>query len=50
VGVANHADPVLEWNEVFNDTVLSSVPAPNSLVTSRSTALVAAAAFDAVNG
>ncbi len=43
-------DPVLEWNQILNDTVLSSVPAPNSLVTSRSAALVAAAVFDAVNG
>ena len=43
-------DPVLEWNQILNDTVLASVPAPNSLVTSRSAALVAAAVFDAVNG
>jgi membrane-associated phospholipid phosphatase len=41
---------VLEWNQIFNETVLASVPAPNSLVTSRSAALVAAAVFDAVNG
>jgi hypothetical protein len=47
---ANDVDPVLEWNQILNDTVLSSVPAPNSLVTSRSAALVAAAIFDAVNG
>jgi hypothetical protein len=47
---ANDVDPVLEWNQILNDTVLSSVPAPNSLVTSRSAALVAAAVFDAVNG
>ncbi len=32
-------DPVLEWNQILNDTVLASVPAPNSLVTSRSAAL-----------
>ena len=43
-------DPVLEWNQILNDTALGSVPAPNSLVTSRSAALVAAAVFDAVNG
>lgn len=43
-------DPVLEWNQIFNDTVLATTPAPNSLVTSRSAALLAAAAFDAVNG
>ena len=43
-------DPVLEWNQILNDTALASVPAPNSLVTSRSAALVAAAVFDAVNG
>jgi hypothetical protein len=43
-------DPVLEWNQILNDTVLSTVPAPNSLVTSRSAAMVAGAVFDAVNG
>ena len=43
-------DPVLEWNQILNDTALSTVPAPNSLVTSRAAALVAAAVFDAVNG
>ena len=35
-------DPVVEWNQIFNDTVLATVPAPNSLVTSRSAALLAA--------
>jgi membrane-associated phospholipid phosphatase len=44
------ADPVLEWNQIFNDTVLATMPAPNSLVTSRSAGLLAAAVFDAVNG
>ena len=33
---ANGVDEVLEWNQIFNATVLGSVPAPNSLVTSRS--------------
>ena len=47
---ANDIDPVLEWNQILNDTVLRTVPAPSSLVTSRSAALVAAAVFDAVNG
>jgi len=43
-------DPVLEWNQIFNDTALATVPAPNSLVTSRAAALLAVAVFDAVNG
>lgn len=47
---ANDGDPVVEWNRILNDTVLNTVPAPSSLVTSRSAALVAAAVFDAVNG
>ena len=46
----NDVDPVLEWNQILNETALGTVPAPNSLVTSRSAALVAAAVFDAVNG
>ena len=44
------SDEVLEWHQIFNDTVLATVPAPNSLVTSRSGAMVSAAVFDAVNG
>ena len=49
-GAMSTTDPVVEWNQIFNDTVLATVPAPNSLVTSRSAALLAAAVFDAVNG
>jgi hypothetical protein len=43
-------DVVVEWNQIFNDSVLATTPAPNSLVTSRSAAIMAAAVFDAVNG
>ena len=43
-------DEVVEWNQIFNDTVLATVPVPNSIVTSRSAGLLGAAVFDAVNG
>ena len=46
----DEVDPVLEWNQILNDTTLSTVPVPSSLVASRSAALVAAAVFDAING
>jgi PAP2 superfamily len=42
------SDPVLDWIKIMNDTVLASGTSP--LVTSRNTALVGAAMFDAVNG
>ena len=41
-------DPVLEWIEVMNTTVLAAGTPPN--VTSRVVALVSASVFDAVNG
>jgi hypothetical protein len=41
-------DPVLEWIDVMNTTVLTANTAPN--VTSRVVALVSASVFDAVNG
>ena len=41
-------DPVLEWIQITNDTVLA--PPTNPLVTSRNIALVSTAVFDAVNG
>ncbi|MCU1318389.1 MAG: hypothetical protein JWN63_3711 [Candidatus Acidoferrum typicum] len=41
-------DPVLEWIDVMNTTVLAGGTAPN--VTSRIVALVSASVFDAVNG
>jgi len=41
-------DPVLEWIDVMNTTVLTAGTAPN--VTSRVVALVSASVFDAVNG
>src|SRR5207245_8264368 len=41
-------DPVLEWIDVMNTTVLTAHTAPN--VTSRVVALVSASVFDAVNG
>jgi hypothetical protein len=41
-------DPVLEWIEIMNSTVLTAGTAPN--VTSRVVALVSASVFDAVNG
>ncbi len=41
-------DPVLEWIDVMNTTVLAAGTAPN--VTSRVVALVSASVFDAVNG
>jgi hypothetical protein len=41
-------DPVLEWIDVMNTTVLAANTAPN--VTSRVVALVSASVFDAVNG
>jgi hypothetical protein len=49
VPTTNGIDEVLEWNQIFNATVLATTPAPNSLVTSRSAGLLAAAVFDAVN-
>jgi PAP2 superfamily len=45
---ATTPDPVLEWIDVMNTTVLSAGTAPN--VTSRVVALVSASVFDAVNG
>src|SRR4029077_722781 len=42
------ADPVLEWIDVMNTTVLKAGTAPN--VTGRVVALVSASVFDAVNG
>jgi len=41
-------DPVLEWIDVMNTTVLAAGTPPN--VTSRVVALVSASVFDAVNG
>src|SRR5207253_11362811 len=41
-------DPVLEWIDVMNTTVLAAGTAPN--VTGRVVALVSASVFDAVNG
>lgn len=41
-------DPVLEWIDVMNTTVLSAGTPPN--VTSRVVAMVSASVFDAVNG
>jgi hypothetical protein len=41
-------DPVLEWINVMNNTVLAAGTAPN--VTGRVVALVSASVFDAVNG
>jgi len=41
-------DPVLEWIDVMNTTVLTAGTAPN--VTSRIVALVSSSVFDAVNG
>ena len=41
---------IVEWNQILNDSVLATTPAPNSLVTSRAAAIMAAAVFDAVNG
>jgi hypothetical protein len=45
---ATTPDPVLEWIDVMNTTVLAAGTAPN--VTSRIVALVSASVFDAVNG
>jgi len=45
---ATAPDPVLEWIDVMNTTVLTARTAPN--VTSRVVALVSASVFDAVNG
>jgi hypothetical protein len=45
---ASTPDPVLEWIDVMNTTVLAAGTAPN--VTSRIVALVSASVFDAVNG
>jgi len=45
---ATTPDPVLEWIDVMNTTVLAARTAPN--VTSRVVALVSASVFDAVNG
>src|SRR6202163_4892290 len=41
-------DAVLEWNAIMNGAVLTAGPSP--IVTSRVTALVESAVFDAVNG
>ena len=43
-------DPVVEWHQIFNAATLATVPAPNSLTTSRSAALVSVSVFDAING
>src|SRR5438270_12479537 len=49
IGVSAHAsDQVLDWIAIMNTTVLSGGTSP--LVTSRNTAMVSAAIFDAVNG
>jgi hypothetical protein len=45
---ATTPDPVLEWIDVMNTTVLAAGTPPN--VTSRVVALVSASVFDAVNG
>jgi len=45
---ATTPDPVLEWIDVMNTTVLAARTAPN--VTSRVVALVSVSVFDAVNG
>src|ERR1700686_1369168 len=45
---ATTPDPVLEWIDVMNTTVLTAGTAPNE--TSRVVALVSASVFDAVNG
>jgi len=45
---AGTPDPVLEWIDVMNTTVLAAGTPPN--VTSRVVALVSASVFDAVNG
>ena len=45
---ASTPDPVLEWIDVMNTTVLTAGTAPN--VTSRVVALVSVSVFDAVNG
>jgi hypothetical protein len=41
-------DPVLEWMQITNDTVLAAGTTP--LFTGRQVALVSSAVFDAVNG
>jgi hypothetical protein len=46
--LAATTDPVLQWIDVMNTTVLTAGTAPN--VTSRIVALVSASVFDAVNG
>lgn len=51
---ARASDPVLDWVQIMNDTILGlSTPTPlatSPLVTTRQVALVSAAVFDAVNG
>jgi hypothetical protein len=45
---ASSPDPVLEWIEIMNETVVAGGTTP--LVTTRVAAMVSASAFDAVNG
>lgn len=53
---ARASDPVLDWIQIMNDTIISTLtptpttPTTTPLVATRHTALVAAAIFDAVNG
>ena len=46
--VAAPPDPVLEWINIMNDTVLAGGTPP--FFTSRTAAMVSASVFDAVNG
>jgi hypothetical protein len=48
LAVAAAPDPVLQWIEIMNNTVLAANSSP--LVTTRVVALVSASVFDAVNG
>ncbi len=48
LAVAAAPDPVLQWIEIMNNTVLTANSSP--LVTTRVVALVSASVFDAVNG
>src|SRR2546428_3583325 len=45
---ASAQDPVLEWMQITNDTVLATGTSP--LFTGRQAALVSSSVFDAVNG
>jgi|tagenome__1003787_1003787.scaffolds.fasta_scaffold20962786_2 hypothetical protein len=52
LGVSARAtsDPVLDWIQIMNDTILGAVTPTPSLVTGRQVAMVSASVFDAVNG